>query len=363
MSYDPNLPPDPTNFWDPRNDWNDVKARTSGGLPLPGGGGILMLAILYLIMLLSIAAAVSAIVAGPVVRVFGKLIDWDDPPSWGASFAAAFFGFFAYFLISIFQVEAGGKEMYRVTEVMWTLPWWEHTLSVFALPILACASVMWWWLRKSYYAYAGIVGWLRAFVVAVLCHWISTVVIATSARRVISGENESVDGYIAGFLGLGMVAGGFAAIGGIGSAVLIYAGTRVFGDSGETRPGVLRSYATAVLLLLTYLLGSLAFEFCFNALDAVYLYVKGKAPLPEGMSEFQYLLPYALGFVCQQLAIVGFAGGILQWREGDLFPGRRGWLVATLVAFIAIAATVVPFGLIIAAMASSGEFKEIFQYF
>lgn len=72
MTYDPTLPPDPTNFLDPRNDPNDVKRAAAGGagLPMPGAGGIVLLAILYFILLLSTAAAIAAIVAAPVLRFF-----------------------------------------------------------------------------------------------------------------------------------------------------------------------------------------------------------------------------------------------------------------------------------------------------
>lgn len=356
MSDDPNTPP-----WDP------TRERVQwyyGGLPIPGGGGILMLAIVYLILLLSVVAAISAAIAGPVLRVVGKLYEWDNPPGWGYAFTAAFFGFFAFFLVAILQVEAGGRDMYHTNAPPLTAEWFEFVLNVYSLPLLACAAVMWWRMHAEFAVFAGVFGFLRAVLVSALCLWVSTQMIAASAGRVVEGANETQEGFIAGLLGLSMLAGFVAVVGGLFATIPLFVGARLLARGGAPSAGLGRIFVTAVLVVLTWLGVSMALEFCFNALDKAYFYFKDPAiAASSNVSPFLYLLPPAMGFALCQLTAVGLAGAVLARRLKPRFEGRSGWIRASIIAFFAIAAAVVPFVLLIIAMIASGEFKEIFQYF
>jgi hypothetical protein len=356
LTHDPNLPP-----------FGPARERVQwyyGGLPIPGPGGIIALAIVYLILLLSVVAAISAAIAGPVLRVVGKLYEWDNPPGWGYAFTAAFLGFFAFFLVAIFQVEAGGRDMYHSTALPLTAAWFEFVLNVYSLPILACAAAMWWRMHAEYAVFAGVFGFVRAILVSALCLWISSQMIAASAGRVVEGANESADGFVAGVLGLSMLAAFVAVVGGVFALLPVFVGTRLLARGGLPRAGLVRSFVTAVLVVLTWLGASLAAEFCFNALDKAYFYFKDPAVAASvTVSPLVYLLPSAIGFALCQLTAVGLAGSVLAWRAKAGFDGRAGWLRASVVAFFAIAAVVVPFTLLIIAMIASGEFKELFQYF
>jgi hypothetical protein len=354
LTNDPNLPP-----YDPARDrvqWY------YGGLPIPGPGGIILLAILYLILLLSVVAAISAAIAGPVLRVVGKLYEWDNPPGWGYAFTAAFVGFFAFFLVAVFQVEAGGRDMYHSTAVALTPEWFDFILNVYSLPILACAAAMWWRMHGEYAVFAGLFGFFRAILVSLLCLWVSTQMIAASAGRVVEGANETQEGFIAGVLGLSMLGAVFSVVGGVFALLPVFMGTRLAARGGTPRAGLGRSFITAVLVVLTWLGASMAAELCFNALDRAYFYFKDPA-LAGTVSPVVYLLPSAIGFALCQLTAVGLAGSVLAWRAKAGFDGRGGWIRASLVAFVGIAAAVVPFALLITAMIASGEFKELFQYF
>ncbi len=354
MTNDPNLPP-----FDP------ARERVQwyyGGLPIPGGGGIIMLAIVYLILLLSVVAAISAAIAGPVLRVVGKLYEWDNPPGWGYAFTAAFFGFFAFFLVAILQVEAGGRDMYHTTALPLTAEWFDFVLNVYSLPILACAVVMWWRMHGEFAVFAGVFGFLRAILVSMLCLWISTQMIAASAGRIVDGVQETQQGFSEGIRGLSMMALFFAVVGGAVATLPLTIGTRLAARGGAPRAGLGRSFVTAVLVVLTWLGASMAAELCFNALDKAYWYFKDPA-VAGTVSPFLYLLPPAIGFALCQLTAVGLAGSVLVWRAKAGFDGRAGWVRASAVSFAAIAVAVVPFVLLIVAMIASGEFKEIFQYF
>jgi len=353
LTNDPNLPFDPTRE---RVQWY------YGGLPIPGGGGIIMLAVVYLILLLSVVAAISAAIAGPVLRVVGKLYEWDNPPGWGYAFTAAFLGFFAFFLVAIFQVEAGGRDMYHTTALPLTAEWFEFVLNVYSLPILACAVVMWWRMHTEYAVFAGVFGFVRAILVSLLCLWISTQMIAASAGRIVDGVQETQQGFIEGFLGLSMMALFFAVVGGVFSLLPVFLGTRMLARGGVPRAGLGRSFVTAVLVVLTWLGASMAAELCFNALDKAYWYFKDPA-VAGTVSPLVYLLPSAIGFALCQLTAVGLSGSVLVWRAKAGFDRRAGWLRASLVALVGIAAAVVPFAFLITAMIASGEFKELFQYF
>jgi len=357
LSNDPNLPPyDPT---------RERVQYYYGGLPIPGPGGIILLAILYLILLLSVVAAISAAIAGPVLRVIGKLYDWDNPPGWGYAFTAAFVGFFAFFLVAVFQVEAGGQDMYHSKAMPLTAEWFQFVLDVYSLPILACAAGMWWRMGQGEFeVFAGVFGFVRAVLVAALCLWISSQMIAASAGRVVEGANETQEGFIAGVLGLSMLAGFVAVVGGVFATIPLYLGARLLARGSAPRAGLGRIFVTAVLVVLTWLGASMALELCFNALDKAYFYFKDPAVAASvNVSPFLYLLPPALGFGLCQLTAVGLSGSVLAWRLKPRFEGRAGWIRASIAAFFAIAAVVVPFTLLIIAMIASGEFKELFQYF
>jgi hypothetical protein len=362
LPYEPGGPFDPLNQRLPLFPTEEEKNR-GGGLPAPGGGGIVLLAILYLILLLSTVAAISALVAAPVLKFFGKLLDWDDAPSWGFAFTAAFFGFFAYFLVALLQTMAGGREMYDPVAPALTLPWIIHNVTVKTLPILACAAVIWWRMARHFRVFEGIGGFLRSVAVSVLCLWISTAMIDASARRV-ANAHESGQTTLEAMLGLSFLAVVFGVLGGLVSVVPLWIGMRIAAPRGAVKPGLIRSYFTAVMVLLTWLLGSLLLEFCFNMLDPVYFYFKDPAVAQQAsLTAFEYLLPFALGFVCLQLAAVGFAGGVITKLLAPLFPGRAGWMRASMLALSGIAAAVLPCALLIAAMAASGQFQVLFQYF
>lgn len=335
-----------------------------GGLPIPGPGGIIALAVVYFILLLSVVAAISAIIAGPVLRVVGKLYDWDNPPGWGYAFSAAFLGFFAYFLVAVFLLDPDTVRMPKVVPLPFTVAWFWHALEVHGLPILACAATIWWWMHEDYDVFAGLFGFVRAILASVLCLWISTQMIAASAGRVVDGANETADGFVAGVLGLGMLTLIVAVVGGLFATLPVFAGTRLLARGDAPRPGLGRAFVTAVLVVATWLAVSLALEFCFNALDKPYFYFKDPAVAASvNVSPFLYLLPFALGFVLCQATAVGLAGGVVAARFKPRFAGRAGWIRASVVAFFAVAAAVVPFTLLIVAMIASGEFKELFQYF
>jgi hypothetical protein len=356
LTHDPNLPP-----YDPareRIQWY------YGGLPIPGPGGIILLAILYLILLLSVVAAISAAIAGPILRVIGKLYEWDNPPGWGYAFTAAFMGFFAFFLVAVFQVEAGGRDMYHTTALPLTPEWFDFVLNVYTLPLLACGAVMWWRMQGEYAVFAGVFGFVRAVLVGALCFWISSQIIAASAGRVVEGANETQEGFIAGLLGLSMLGAFVAVVGGVFATLPLFAGARLLARGSAPRPGLGRIFVTAVLVVLTWLGASMALELCFNALDKPYFYFKDPSVAASlNVSPFLYLLPFGLGFLLCQLTAVGLSGALVASRLKPRFEGRGGWLRASFIAFFAIAAAVVPFTLLIIAMIASGEFKEIFQYF
>lgn len=356
MTNDPNLPP-----WDP------ARERVQwwyGGLPIPGGGGILMLAIVYFILLLSVVAAISAAIAAPVLRTVGKLYEWDNPPGWGYAFTAAFLGFFAFFLVAVLQVEAGGRDMYHTTALPLTAEWFDFVLNVYTLPILACAAVMWWRMHDEFAVFAGVFGFVRAILVSLLCLWISTQMIAASAGRVVEGVNETQEGFIAGLLGLSMLGTFVAVVGGMFATLPLLAGARWLAHGSAPRAGLGRIFVTAVLVVLTWLAASMALELCFNALDKPFFYFKDPAVAQSiNISPWLYLLPSTVGFALCQLTAVGLAGGVIAWRLKPRFEGRAGWIRASIVALVSIAAAVVPFALLISAMIASGEFKELFQYF
>ena len=362
LPYDPRNPFDPLNRPPPLFPEEDERTP-SGGLPAPGGGGIVLLAILYFILLLSTVAAVSAIVAAPVLKSFGKLLDWDNAPSWGFAFSAAFFGFFAYFLVAVTQTTVGGRDMYDPVASALTPAWMIHNLTVKTLPILACAAVIWWRLGRRFRAFAGIAGGLRSVAVSVLCLWISTAMIDASARRV-ANAHESGQSTLEAMLGLSILGVFFGVLGGFVTLVPLWIGMRIAASRHAVKPGLIRTYFTAVLVLLTWLAGTLLLEFCFNTLDPVYFYLKDSGVARQAsLTPFEYLLPFALGFVCLQIAAVGFAGGVVAKLLAPLFQGRAGWIRASMLAFTGIAAAVAPCAALIAAMAASGQFKELFQYF
>lgn len=373
--YDPYAPPDPNNPYDPRNEpghpenpnWPTGGGSGGGGLPAPGGGGIVLLAILYFIMILSTAAVISATIAAPVLVFLGKWFDWENPPPWSWAFTAAFFGFFAYFLVAISMIGVGSnKDLYDLPANLWTIPNLLHQLAIQTPPLLACGSVIWWRLGKEFRAFEGFRGWLRSVGAAILCLVISTTMIAATARRVADINPASV-GDLEGLLGLGLISVIFAGFGALLGMIPIAIGVKTRRSTeAPARIGFWRIYFATALGLIVWFNASLWLEYCFNMLDPIYFFFDDEAVAAEILSshsQLGYILPFALGSLCTQLAAFGFAGGAIAARLRPAFSGRAGWLAASTLGFLSVVLAGMPFVLLLTAMYLSGSAKELFQSF
>ncbi|MEO7993442.1 MAG: hypothetical protein ABI743_03510 [bacterium] len=181
--YDPTLPPDPFNQWDPRNQ----PPETGGGLGATaagaGGGAIGLVVLLAVVVVAMVVALVSgiagaaALVGVPILIGITKLFRPGKMLGIGATFVTLFYGFLAFIVARLIL---GALHLIPVEDMDPSLSptFIIHFIRVQTLPLIACAWII---AKRIGDPYEGFSGFLKALIASLITFLLSFMVVCAIA--------------------------------------------------------------------------------------------------------------------------------------------------------------------------------------
>ena len=337
---------------------NDIQ-----GAMIVNGPGILVLALLLTLVYIAmglIGAALVALIAGPVIMVMTKILDWRNAPSFRTSFVAAFFGIIAFFVLLLataFLLDAAGGYWARESRLFGTqgipavlsgsrdtLVFHIPFLLALALPgILGCAAVLCWRIDDTY---SGVAGYVKAIFVSIVALGVSFALVALIVER-FSAVRQYLNAHAAAapsmettlFVALGIFV--FTVPAALFAGLVLYVVTRLLGARAGESYGT--AYGVAFLGSLAYLSVTAIAFFLFPPPETVLQYLIGAVtsdtPFAYLQLKYELVAPALRSIAILQLPglVAGVAVVLIRMRGS--YRGALGYPMAGIAGILAFPVT------------------------
>jgi hypothetical protein len=347
--FDPRNPIESTNPIDPHDPF--ARMRATANL----SANVVMI---LFVLVNSVLAGLAAILGGPLLLAFTKLVDWDTDLRLLKAWSVTFMAYFGYFCISTLITMDDSSP--PATDSLFAPEMLLHIAMLQGPPVLLASAIMLWRLP----AYRSVFGFIRA------AFFISVSLMLSAAMMYLVLERVTTDGapgigYTEGLAMVGLIALVIIVPGSLIAALVIRAGAAL-GPRQDT-PLRFRSILwTAIVILLTWVASVAAFEFLFMTAESMFSWYNAWEPAADRTaymqahgSELQLMIGVALGILVIALLI---AASVLTSRLAAAFPGRLGWVRAIFTTGTAVAGALAPITALLAWTYLVGGFDDMSQY-
>lgn len=314
--------------------------------------------LLLFVLVNSVLAGLAAILGGPMLLAFTKLVDWETDLRLGKAWSTSFIAYAGYFSLSTLMGIDGDAP--PNTDSLLAPEMLIHIAFVQGPPVLLASGLLLWRLPS----YRSVVGFLRAIFFVCASLLISALMMYLTVERFTSPGVPGMS-FVEGLAMIGIIILVIVIPGSIVAGPVIWLGTRL-GPTTESPPRFQSVFWSAILVLLAWIASVVVLEGLFLTSESMFAWYQGYAAASDPQQyaaanglELRISVGVAAGILVISLLI---ASSVLASRLAAAFPGRLGWLRAVLTTSIAIVGALAPIAALLVWVYAVGGFDDMAMY-